>query len=174
MGNLKGADPGFPVGGGTNTPGVTNMILPNFQKNFMKLRKSWSVGRGWRPLGSATARSRPGVAFLYIIGRDRSVGQCKHIMRAVCDMYWFKFENVPSSTAPTLRPPSCSATRALSCRLSASWACLTTAAYCPSSLITTTSRRTGRSEAAGSVPWRPTSPWFCTSARKVCSLPSLF
>ena len=161
-------DPRFPVGGGANTLGVTNMILPNFQKNFMKLRKSWVGGEGGAPMDPPLLGLGPGVAFLYIIGRDRSVAQCKHIMRAVCDMYWFKFENVPSFTAPTLRPLSCSAIRALSCRLSVSWACLTTVRYCPSSPTTMTSRRTGRSEAAGSDPWRPTWPWFCTSARKVC------
>ena len=71
---------------------------------------------------------------------------------------WLHLKNVSSLTVPTRRPPSCSVTRALSCRLSASWVCLTTARYFQSSLTTTTSRRTGRSEAAGSVPWRPTSP----------------
>ena len=42
----SGADPGFPVGGGTNPPGGgrQHMILPNFAKNCMKLRKFWALG----------------------------------------------------------------------------------------------------------------------------------
>ena len=44
-----GADPGFPVGGGTNPPGGAPtydfaMILPNFAKNCMKMRTFWAVG----------------------------------------------------------------------------------------------------------------------------------
>ena len=41
-----GADPGFPVGGGADPPvgGDQHMILPNFVKNCMKLRKFWTVG----------------------------------------------------------------------------------------------------------------------------------
>ena len=42
---LSGADPGFPVGGGANPlGGRQHMILPNFAKNCMKLRKFWAVG----------------------------------------------------------------------------------------------------------------------------------
>ena len=44
-GRSTGADPGFPVGGGANPPGGRqHMILPNFVKNCMKLRKFWAVG----------------------------------------------------------------------------------------------------------------------------------
>ena len=54
-----GADPGFPVGGGANPPGGRqHMILPNFMKNCMKLRKFWAVGGGAHrahPPKSATA-----------------------------------------------------------------------------------------------------------------------
>ena len=40
-----GADPGFPVGGGANPPGGHQyMILPNFAKNCMKVRKFWAGG----------------------------------------------------------------------------------------------------------------------------------
>ena len=40
-----GADPEFPVGGGANPPGgYQHMILPNFVKNCMKLRKFWAAG----------------------------------------------------------------------------------------------------------------------------------
>ena len=42
---LPGADPGFPVGGGANLPrGGQHIILLDFPKNSMKLRKIWSVG----------------------------------------------------------------------------------------------------------------------------------
>ena len=45
---VTGADPGFPVGGGANPRGGhQHMILPNFLKNSMKLRKFWAV-RGAR------------------------------------------------------------------------------------------------------------------------------
>ena len=46
--SIAGADPGFPVGGGANPRGGgrQHMILPNFVKNYMKLRKFWAVG-GW-------------------------------------------------------------------------------------------------------------------------------
>ena len=48
------ADPGFPVGGGANPPrGRQHMILPNFAKNCMKLRKIWAMGG--HPPKSATA-----------------------------------------------------------------------------------------------------------------------
>ena len=44
---FTGADPGFPVGGGANLPGGRqHMILPNFAKNCMKLRKFRAVGGG--------------------------------------------------------------------------------------------------------------------------------
>ena len=44
-----GADPGFPVGGGANSPvGHQHMIWPNFMKNCVKLRKFWAVGEGAR------------------------------------------------------------------------------------------------------------------------------
>ena len=46
---ITGADPGFPVGEGANPPGgggCQHMILPNFEKNCMKLRKFWAVGGG--------------------------------------------------------------------------------------------------------------------------------
>ena len=56
---FAGADPGFPVGGGANPPGGRqHMILPNFAKNCMKLRKFWAVGgarAGCAPPKSATA-----------------------------------------------------------------------------------------------------------------------
>ena len=44
--SLAGADPGFSVGGGANPPerGHQPMILSNFPKNYMKLRKFWTVG----------------------------------------------------------------------------------------------------------------------------------
>ena len=46
---IPGEDPGFPIGGGTNPPGgCQHIILPNFVKNCMKLRKFWSVG-GYPP-----------------------------------------------------------------------------------------------------------------------------
>ena len=45
--SFSGTDAGFPVGGGANPPGGRqHMILPNFAKNCMKLRKFWAVGRG--------------------------------------------------------------------------------------------------------------------------------
>ena len=59
--HLTGADPGFPVGGGANPSGGGHQHtnLPDFPKNYMKLRNFWSVvGRGAlgaAPLGSATA-----------------------------------------------------------------------------------------------------------------------
>ena len=41
----SGTHPGFPIGGGTNPPGGhQHMILPNFPKNCMNLRKFWTVG----------------------------------------------------------------------------------------------------------------------------------
>ena len=44
------AVPGFPVGGGANPPGGRqHMILPNFAKNCMKLRKFWATGGGRSP-----------------------------------------------------------------------------------------------------------------------------
>ena len=41
-----GADPGFPIGGGANPRGEGHQHtnLPDFPKNYMKLRKFWSVG----------------------------------------------------------------------------------------------------------------------------------
>ena len=40
-----GADPGFPIGGDANPPGEhQHMILRNFAKKCMKLRKFWAVG----------------------------------------------------------------------------------------------------------------------------------
>ena len=41
-----GVDLGFPVGGGANLPGRGHQHtnLPDFPKNYMKLRKFWSVG----------------------------------------------------------------------------------------------------------------------------------
>ena len=44
--SITGADPGFPVGGGANPRGGgrQHMILPNFEKNCMKLRKFLTVG----------------------------------------------------------------------------------------------------------------------------------
>ena len=42
---MPGEDPGFPIGGGTNPPGgCQHIILPNFVKNCMKLRKFWGIG----------------------------------------------------------------------------------------------------------------------------------
>ena len=42
-----GADSGFPVGGGASSlGGHQQMILLNFAKNCMKLRKFWAVGGG--------------------------------------------------------------------------------------------------------------------------------
>ena len=44
---LPGADPGFPVGGGTDPiGGGQHTILSNVPKNCMKLRKFWAVGGG--------------------------------------------------------------------------------------------------------------------------------
>ena len=41
----SGADPGFPVGGGTDPPwGRQYMILSKFQKNCMESRKFWARG----------------------------------------------------------------------------------------------------------------------------------
>ena len=41
---LTGADSGFHVGGDANPlGGRQHMILPNFAKNCMKLRKFWAV-----------------------------------------------------------------------------------------------------------------------------------
>ena len=41
----SGADPGFPIGGDAKpSVGRQHMILPNFVKNCMKLRKFWAVG----------------------------------------------------------------------------------------------------------------------------------
>ena len=50
-GKRPGADPGFSVGGDADPPGRGRkpMILANFPKNCMKLRKFWTVGGG-RPL----------------------------------------------------------------------------------------------------------------------------
>ena len=63
------ADPGFPRGGGTNSPGGggrQHTILPNFSKNCMKLKEFGSPG-GARvpraPLRSAT------VSTYYLCGR---------------------------------------------------------------------------------------------------------
>ena len=53
-----GVDPGFSVGGSANPPGrgCQPMILPNFPKNCMKLRKFWTMGgrAGGAPLRSDT------------------------------------------------------------------------------------------------------------------------
>ena len=50
---LSGPDPGFPIGGGANPPGGRqHMILSNFAKNCMKLRKFWAMGG--RPSKSTT------------------------------------------------------------------------------------------------------------------------
>ena len=55
---FSGVDPGFSIGGGANPPrrGRQPMILPNFPKNCMKLRKFWTVGgdAGSAPHRSAT------------------------------------------------------------------------------------------------------------------------
>ena len=40
------ADPGFPVGGGASPGGAQHMIMQNFEKNCMKLRKFWALGGG--------------------------------------------------------------------------------------------------------------------------------
>ena len=47
-----GADPEFPIGGGTNPlgGGRQHTISPNFQKNCMKLRNFWVVRAGGAPL----------------------------------------------------------------------------------------------------------------------------
>ena len=47
---MPGADPGFSVGGDTNASGrgPQPMILPNFPKNCMKLKKFWTVEGGAR------------------------------------------------------------------------------------------------------------------------------
>ena len=43
--SLSEADPGFPVGGGAKPPGGhQHMILPNFARHCLKLRKFWAVG----------------------------------------------------------------------------------------------------------------------------------
>ena len=46
-----GADPGFPVGGGANSPrrGCQHTNLPDFSKNCMKLRKFLSGGDATAP-----------------------------------------------------------------------------------------------------------------------------
>ena len=43
---MSGADPGFPVGGGTDPlgGGCQHTILSNFPKKCMKSRKFWAVG----------------------------------------------------------------------------------------------------------------------------------
>ena len=49
---LSGADPGFPIGGAPTLwggVGCQHMILGNFVKNCMKLRKFWAVGGGAPP-----------------------------------------------------------------------------------------------------------------------------
>ena len=59
------ADPGFPRGGGTNSPGGgghQHTILPNFLKNFLKLNE-FGPGGGvphttLRPTTELSARSR--------------------------------------------------------------------------------------------------------------------
>ena len=44
------ADPGFPRGGGANSPGGRqHTILPNFPKNCMKLKEFGPGGGGARP-----------------------------------------------------------------------------------------------------------------------------
>ena len=44
------ADPGFPRGGGANSPGGRqHTILPNFPKNCMKLKEFGPSGGGGRP-----------------------------------------------------------------------------------------------------------------------------
>ena len=44
------ADPGFPRGGGANSPGgCQHTILPNFPKNCMKLKEFGPPGGGARP-----------------------------------------------------------------------------------------------------------------------------
>ena len=61
-----GADSGFPVGGGANPRGEgrQHTNFPDFPKNYMKLRKFWSVGGGRTPgappLGSATGQRPSG------------------------------------------------------------------------------------------------------------------
>ena len=55
-GTLAGADPGFPVGGGTSPAGGaigTYDFAKIFQKKHMKLRTFWAVGRG-APIRSAS------------------------------------------------------------------------------------------------------------------------
>ena len=68
---MSGADQGFPVGGGANPlGGRQHMILSNFPKNCMKLRKFWTVGGGGhapvRPPKSATECEWPN-------GNDKSL-----------------------------------------------------------------------------------------------------
>ena len=47
---LAVADPGFPRGGGANSPGGRqHTILPNFPKNCMKLKEFGPPGEGARP-----------------------------------------------------------------------------------------------------------------------------
>ena len=59
------ADPGFPIGGGANPPGGRqHMILPNFAKNCMKLRKIWAV-RGARA-GAASPQNPPLLCLLEV------------------------------------------------------------------------------------------------------------
>ena len=44
------ADPGFPQGGGANSPGGRqHTILPYFPKNCMKLKEFWPRGGGTHP-----------------------------------------------------------------------------------------------------------------------------
>ena len=43
--SLSEADPGFPIGGGQpSRGGHQRLILPNFAKNCLKLRKIWAIG----------------------------------------------------------------------------------------------------------------------------------
>ena len=58
MGCISVADPGFPQGGGANSPGGhQHTILPNFPKNCMKLKEFGSQGAciPHAPLRSAAA-----------------------------------------------------------------------------------------------------------------------
>ena len=70
----KGADTRICRRRGANPPGGTNMILANFPKNCMTVRKFWAM-RGVRwgvSLGSATA-TRPNCVLLEIETMDNAV-----------------------------------------------------------------------------------------------------
>ena len=65
---VSGADPGFPVGGGANPlGGRQHMILPNFAKNCMKLRKFWAVGGGGARRGAPPLNPPLGIDFLHLM-----------------------------------------------------------------------------------------------------------